>query len=114
MLVMAKAKLKNKKAQNTPSSLRSEPDGVYLLKLVLFIILGSLWLKFSTPIAITSSFSLHGFPMGFFIGVAFAMHDKFQLDRKIEYAILIIMTIVSLFLPVGIILWAQIGVLYFK
>ncbi|PLS81890.1 hypothetical protein CYG49_00795 [Candidatus Saccharibacteria bacterium] len=83
---------------------QNEPDSTYVLKVVLFIILGSLWLKFSEPLTIGGSFQLLGIPLGLFIGLAFAAHDHFQVDRKIEYAILIVMTIVSLFLPVGIIL----------
>ncbi len=81
-----------------------ESDSAYFLKLVLFVILGSLWLKFENPVVLGDSFQLMGLPLGFFIGVAFAAHDHFAIDRKIEYAILIVMTIVSLFLPVGIIL----------
>jgi hypothetical protein len=81
-----------------------ETDSAYFLKLVLYVILGSLWLKFSEPVQISDSFQLMGVPIGLVIGLLFASHDHFQMDRKIEYAILVVMTIVSLFLPVGIIL----------
>lgn len=81
----------------------NEPDSTYFLKIVLFIILGSLWLKFQTPIAF-GDFLLRGIPVGLFIGLIFASHDHFKVDRKIEYAILLVMTIVSVFLPVGIII----------
>lgn len=80
-----------------------EADSTYFLKIVLFIILGSLWLKFDTPLAF-GDFLLRGVPLGLFIGLFFASHDHFNIDRKIEYAILLIMTIVALFLPVGIII----------
>lgn len=89
-----------KKKQTLPQ----ETDSTYFLKLVLFIILGSLWLKFEEPLIIGNAFQLMGVPVGLFIGLMFASHDHFQVDRKIEYAILLIMTIISLFLPVGIIL----------
>jgi len=82
----------------------SETDSAYFLKLVLYVILGSLWLKFDQPIALSDSFALNGLPVGLFAGLFFAAHDQFQVDRKIEYAILLITAIVSLFLPIGIIL----------
>jgi len=80
----------------------TEPDSVYFLKLVLYIILGSFWLKFSNPIPI-GDFQLHAFPLGLFMGLIFASHDHFQIDRKIEYATLVLVTIVTFFLPAGIV-----------
>jgi hypothetical protein len=81
----------------------SEPDSVYFLKLVMYVVLGSFWLKFATPLHI-GDFLIHGFPLGLIIGLLFASHDHFQIDRKIEYALLIIVTIVTFFLPAGIVL----------
>lgn len=89
---------KKKKQQITTA----ESDSAYFLKLVLYIVLGTLWIKFQTPI-VFGSFMANGIPLGLFIGLLFASHEHFQVDRKIEYAILIIMTIVSYFLPAGII-----------
>lgn len=81
---------------------QAEPDSVYFLKLVMYVVLGSFWLKFSTPIPI-GDFLLHGFPLGLVVGLLFASHDHFQIDRKIEYALLILVTIVTFFLPAGIV-----------
>lgn len=81
----------------------SESDSTYFLKLVLYIIFGTMWLKFLTPIHL-GNFELSGIPVGLLLGLVFASHDHFQVDRKIEYAILIVMTIVSFFLPAGIII----------
>ena len=80
-----------------------ENDGTYFLKLVLYIILGSFWIKFASPLTI-GYFTLNGFPLGLLLGLLFASHDHFQIDRKIEYAILIIVTIITFFLPAGIVL----------
>ena len=80
----------------------NEPDSTYFLKLVLYIVLGSMWLKFNQPIHL-GDFALHGFPLGLILGLLFASHDHFQVDRKIEYAVLIVVTIVSFFLPSGIV-----------
>ncbi len=79
-----------------------EADSTYFLKIVLFIILGSLWIKFASPLEI-GQFTLSAFPVGLFIGLLFASHDHFQVDRKIEYAVLIVVAIVTFFLPAGII-----------
>lgn len=80
-----------------------EKDSTYFLKLVLYIILGTLWLKFSSPL-ILGGLVIQGFPLGLIVGLFFASHDHFQVDRKIEYAILIVMTIVSYFAPAGILI----------
>ncbi len=80
-----------------------ESDSAYFLKLVLFVVLGTFWLKFANPIQI-GDFLVSGFPLGLVIGLIFASHDHFQVDRKIEYAILVIMTILTYFLPAGIII----------
>lgn len=81
----------------------NEPDSLYFLKLVLYVMAGSFWLRFSEPLQI-GDFYIHALPIGLVIGLVFARHDHFQLDRKIEYAVLLIATIVSFFLPTGIII----------
>lgn len=80
----------------------TESDSTYFLKLVLYIIMGTLWIKFTQPIELLG-LVINGLPLGLFVGLFFASHDHFQIDRKIEYAILIVMTIVTYFLPAGII-----------
>jgi hypothetical protein len=84
-------------------SKKTESDSTYFLKLVLYVIAGSFWLKFSSPLAL-GGFEVSALPLGFFIGLLFASHDHFQIDRKIEYAILIVIAIVSYFLPAGIVI----------
>jgi hypothetical protein len=80
-----------------------EKDSVYFFKIVLYIVLGSFWLKFLHPIQI-GDIQLNGFPLGLIIGLLFASHDHFQVDRKIEYAILIVITVITYFVPAGIVL----------
>lgn len=82
---------------------KTEPDSLYVLKLVLYIVLGTMWLKFATPLEF-GPFIFNGLPLGLALGIVFASHDHFQVDRKIEYAILIVMTILSYFLPAGIVI----------
>ena len=76
----------------------TESDSAYFLKIVLYIVLGSFWLKFAEPITV-GDFQLFGLPVGLILGLIFASHDHFQIDRKIEYAVLIIVAIVSFIVP---------------
>ncbi|MGK2896015.1 MAG: hypothetical protein ACSLEY_00220 [Candidatus Saccharimonadales bacterium] len=82
----------------------SESDGSYILKLVLYVVLGTLWLKFSTPV-VWAGTPLSGFPIGLIIGlIVVRLVEKFQFDRKIWYAVLIIVAVVSYFVPAGIVI----------
>lgn len=78
---------------------QTETDSAYFLKLVMYLIVGSQWLRiesfpdWSLPI-----------PIGLVIGLIFASHDHFQMDRKIEYALLLVAAFVSFWLPMGIII----------
>lgn len=89
--------------KKVPRQRSAEPDSIYFLKLVLYVVLGSFWLKFNQPILI-GNLLIHGFPLGLVVGLMFAAHDHFQIDRKIEYALLIVVTIITFFLPAGIVL----------
>lgn len=79
---------------------KKESDSAYFLKLVLYLILGSQWLK------ITKSNNVHELPIpiGLLVGIMFASHDHFRIDRKIEYALLLVACFISFWLPVGIII----------
>jgi hypothetical protein len=90
-------------AKKTKTAVNTEKDSTYFLKLVIYVILGSFWLKFASPLHIGDAV-INGLPLGLLVGIVFASHDHFQIDRKIEYAILIMMTIISYFLPAGIVL----------
>ena len=61
-------------------------DGAFVLKLVLYAILGVLWLKLGRN---GSDFQLP-LPVGLAIGLIFTGHEHFRIDRKIEYAVLVI------------------------
>jgi hypothetical protein len=80
-----------------------ETDSAYFLKIVLYIILGSLWIKFGTPLHV-GELVLNGAPIGLVIGLVFARHDHFQVDRKIEYVLLIGVTVLTYFYPAGIVI----------
>jgi len=76
----------------------TELDSVYVLKLVMYMIIGTLWLRIGR--ADGSDIPI---PVGFVIGLLFAVHDHFKIDRKIEYAVLLVAMLVGF--------WSQIGLL---
>lgn len=80
-----------------------ETDSTYFLKLVMYVVFGSFWLRFGDPISI-GAIQVTAIPIGLFIGLLFVRYDHFQVDRKIEYAVLILVAVLSLYLPTGIVL----------
>lgn len=87
---MAKTNKQTKRAS-------AELDGVYLLKLLLYVLMGSMWLKLS------SNGGLHILaPVGFILGLIFTSHEHFQIDRKIEYAALLVAMLFGYFAPYGL------------
>lgn len=90
---MAKTKAKNK----TKASSNDNFDGVYLLKMVLYLLLGSVWIKVSNGQNIGM-----GIPVGLIIGLVFTLHEHFQIDRKIEYAVMLVAMLFGYFAPYGL------------
>lgn len=85
----------NKKARKQSTQ---EMDGVFVLKMVVFVILGSLWVKVTK-----SGASLHiPIPVGLIVGLLLSMHDHFSLDRKIEYAVLVSAALFGYVAPYGL------------
>jgi hypothetical protein len=72
-------------------------DGVFVLKLLLYLLLGSLWLKLSNGTSVSV-----GVPVGLIIGLIFTSHEHFQIDRKIEYAVLLAAMLFGYFAPYGL------------
>lgn len=88
---MATKKTKIKKSVTE----KPEQDGVYLLKIVLYFVLGCLWVRIGNNISL---------PVGLVIGGLLASHEHFQIDRKVEYAILLVAAILSYIAPIGFVL----------
>lgn len=80
-----------------------ESDSSYVLKLVMYLIVSSFWLRLAQPIDI-GIFTFSGFPVGLCVGILLVSRDPFPVDRKIGYALVIIIAILSAFLRVGIII----------
>lgn len=73
-----------------------EKDSTFFLKLVIFLVLGAQWVYI-----MGSSWQLP-LPVGLIIGLVFATHEHFQIDRKIEYAVLLASTLIGFWLPLGL------------
>ncbi len=81
-----------------------ESDGEYLLKLILYVLLGSFWLKFSQPFA-WLGLHFNALPVGLVLGlIIISRFEKFQSNRKIWYAVIIVVGIISYFVPAGIVI----------
>jgi len=70
----------------------AETDSAFFLKLVMYFIFGSFWIHISTTDWIVP------LPVGFAVGMLFATHDHFKIDRKIEYAVLVVAMFITYFL----------------
>lgn len=90
-LMVAKTKRASRKKPPTNSA-----DGPYLLKLVLYTIIGTQWLWFETG---GGSIPV---PVGLLLGLVFAMQEHFQVDRKIEYAVLLAAMLAGFIAKVGV------------
>ena len=88
--------------QNKKSA-ETEEDSSFILKIVIYILLSSFWIKFQVPIEL-GLMTISGLPVGLLVGLILASQDRFQIDRKIEYVVLFIMTIITYFLPAGIVI----------
>ena len=81
-----------------------EADSTYFLKLIVCVLLGTLWLKFNPPITVAGVF-VGAVPAGLVIGLLLINRfEKIQSDRKIWYAVLIVMSVICYFVPAGIVL----------
>ena len=91
---------KTKSASNTKKIPAKKPlsfDGAYLFKMVLYLFLGSVWLKTTNGDGIDIDI-----PLGLIVGLAFTLHERFQIDRKIEYAILLVAMLFGYFASYGL------------
>lgn len=62
------------------------------------MILGSQWVRFSG----LDGMAELPIPVGLLVGLWFAHHDHFQIDRKIEYAVLLGAMLVGFWTRVGV------------
>jgi hypothetical protein len=95
---------RNRATTRTGSEKVFEKDSTYFLKLVIFALMGTLWIKFGAPVT-WLGITIASIPLGFFVGILLVSRfEKYQSDRKIWYAILLVVTIICNFLPAGIVI----------
>jgi hypothetical protein len=82
----------------TKKKQQPEFDGVFVFKLVLYVLLGSMWLKIHS-VDLTTGIPI---PLGLVVGLIFTSHEHFRIDRKIEYAVLVLAALVGLIAPYGL------------
>lgn len=111
MSTMTQAKTKKspkKRPANKPTATIRTPiiesDSTYFLKLIVVVLLGTLWIKLQTPVS-WQGVPFGGFPLGAVIGLmGIHLWEKNQTDRKIWFAALVIVTIICYFMPAGIVI----------
>lgn len=65
----------------------TEYDSVYFLKILIYLLLGTVWL---------SNGESRTLPIGLIAGIVAVQHERLQIDRKIEYALLLIGAVLGL------------------
>ncbi len=82
-----------------------ETDGVYLLKLMATAMAGLLWLRLANPIILFNAIPVGAVPVGAMVAlILIATLEKAQFNRKIMYALLVVVTIVGFFVDAGIVI----------
>ncbi len=72
-------------------------DSLFIFKLLLYLILGSIWIK------VTQNNTLQiPIPIGAIVAIFFSAHEHFKIDRKIEYVMILIAMFVGYFVPFGL------------
>ena len=81
-----------------------ESDWSYALKLVIVVLAATLWLKFKSPL-VFGGFMLTALPVGTLIGaLLISRFEPYQFNRKVFYAVLIVITVISYFEPAGLLI----------
>ncbi len=98
MVYLKQKSLLRRKKTAKKNTRQPELDSVYVLKLVMYLIIGALWIRIANP-AGTINIPI---PFGLIVGLIFAMHDHFKIDRKIEYAILLVAMFIGFWTQAGL------------
>ena len=71
----------------------------FLLKFVIFIVLGLTWFRLGAPVG-----PFEVVPIGLALGLILAIFERFRIGRSIEIIILVLAAVISYFSPVGIVI----------
>lgn len=86
------------KSRNKKKVARVEPDSAFLLKMVLYLVIGAQWVRIVNP-SLSREIPI---PFGLVIGLIFATHEHFRLDRKLEYVLLLVAVLIGFWSQAGI------------
>ncbi|HSX41566.1 MAG TPA: hypothetical protein VLF21_02985 [Candidatus Saccharimonadales bacterium] len=64
-----------------------QTDSLYFLKILIYFVVGTIWVSYRGQRVA---------PLGLILGLLAAQHEKFGLDRKIEYALLLVACVIGL------------------
>jgi hypothetical protein len=64
-----------------------ETDSTFFLKILVYFVLGTVWIKVNGMVVL---------PIGAIIGIIISRHDHFAIDRKLEYVVLLVSSILGL------------------
>jgi len=84
--------------KKSASKQHTELDTVFFLKLLMYALVGGQWLWLVND-PITKQIPI---PFGLAAGLLFASHEHFKLDRKIEFAVLIIAMLIGFMAGMGL------------
>ena len=88
---MVKSKRKSTKVAS------QNADSWFIYKIVAYMVAGSIWIRYYPSSGVQLPL-----PLGAIIAVVVASHEKFQIDRKLEYVVLILAMFIGFWLPIGI------------
>ncbi|MEK7603118.1 MAG: hypothetical protein AAB459_02665 [Patescibacteria group bacterium] len=88
----------NKHQKRSLQTKHTELDSVFFLKLLMYSLVGGQWLWLVNA---DGSKQLP-LPFGLVIGLLFASHEHFKLDRKIEFAVIIIAMLIGFWANMGL------------
>lgn len=65
----------------------TEYDSIYFLKILLYLVISTAWIAPGGQRLI---------PIGLLMGLLIVRHERFQIDRKVEYAIMLVGAVLGL------------------
>lgn len=96
-------RLKQRTIVNTKQR-KGESDGLYIFKLVVVTLVSTLWLKFAAPMNI-GFITLTAIPLGMVISLlSIRAFEPDSFERRIWYAVSLVIGIITYFVPAGIII----------
>ena len=83
--------------KNKTKKVSQELDSVFFLKIVMYLVLGSTWIRLVNP-GLTVQIPL---PVGLLLGLVFVAHEHFRIDRKIEITVILVATLGGYWVQTG-------------